>query len=250
MKKTELGSPISTHFLQEFRWLDLLRVILPMLIVVLSPTIYGLWRTLYGYSNYGPAAAATWGRNWFLLGGFLVIFLLIYSLNRLRKAHTWVEVYTWGLLFSFPPGRKRMLYWEDIIGITNYSVTKSFLGIQGKTKNHLIIHSRKYKPIKCHPLIKNLAGLKKTIKKQVYERLKPKFLTAFRDGKTIPFGDILISKQSIVLQKTEVPWSYIEGFSVQKGILFIKLTAQSQIEIPIRNIFNLEILVSIIKTEI
>lgn len=250
MKKPDLGSPITKYHLKELRWSDLLRVFLPLFLIVLAPTIYGLWRTLYGFSSFGPAAAASWGRTWFLIGGILVLFLLFYSLNRLKKAHTWIEVYQWGLYFHYPLGRKKLVNWEDILGLTSYSVNRSFFGLGKNTDHRLVLHSRRFTPILCHPRIKGLGGLKKNIKKQVYERTQPKFLQAFKTGEIIPFGEVSLSKRSLFLPKQEIPWDYLEGISVQKGIFIIKLTDQNQIEIPIRRIQNLEILVHLIKTEI
>jgi hypothetical protein len=102
----------------------------------------------------------------------------------------------------------------------------------------------------CHPGIQDRAGLKKTIKKQVYNRLRPSLLQTFQRGEIIPFGDISISKQKLLLPNKEIPWEYIEGISVQKGLLILKLSAQKQIKIPIRDIQNIEILIHLIKTEI
>ncbi len=250
MKKSDLGTPITRYYLKELRWIDLLRVFLPLILLVLAPVIYGLWRTLYGYSNFGPAAAASWGRNWFFAGGILVIFLLLYSLNRLKKAHTWIEVYRWGVYFHYPLGRKKMINWEDITGITSYSLTKFFLGFGKKTEHHMVLHSRRYNSIRCHPGIKGISVLKKYIKKQVYQRLQPKILQDFNSGEVIPFGVVSLSKKSIYLPKREIPWDYLEGISVQKGQFIITLADHNQIEIPIRKIQNLEIIVHLIKTEI
>jgi hypothetical protein len=250
MKSTDLGSPITKYHLQELKWKDLLRVFFPLLVIVLSPTVYGFWRTIYGYTNFGPAAAASWGRNWFLVGGILVILLLVYSLSRIIKAHTWVEIYSWGLLIQIPPGRKRILPWDDIFGITSYSIAKSFLGLSKNVKDYLVLHSRRYKPIKLHPDLKDISGLKKTLKKQVYARIKTKVIHAFGGGEIIPFGGLSISQKNIYLAKQEIPWDFIDGISVQKGKLTISFTEMKQIDIPIRNIYNLELLIHIIKTEI
>lgn len=250
MKKPDLGTPITRYNLKELRWKDLLREFLPRLILVLVPTLYGLWRTLYGYSNFGPAAAANWGRDWFLAGGGLLVLLLIYSFNRLKKAHTWVELYSWGLLFHFPPNRRRQIKWEDVTGLTSFSVTRTFLGIGKKTRQHLILHSRQSPSVACHPGIKDLEGLKKTIKRQVYGRLKPGLVNAFKQGKTLGFGEVSVSKKSLLLPKGEIPWEFVEGIDVQKGVFQINLSAQKRIEIPIRKLHNLEILIHLIRTEI
>ena len=71
-----------------------------------------------------------------------------------------------------------------------------------------------------------------------------------KDGKTIPFGSISISKKKAILPSTEIPWEFLEGISLEKGNFQIKLTAGNTIEIPIRNLINLEILIQLIKTEI
>ena len=146
-KRSELGSPITKYCLQEIRWRDLWTVFFPLSLVVLIPIGIGFWRTLYGYSNYGPAAAASWGRNWFILGGLFVILLLLYTYKRLIRAHTWIELYSWGLYLHFPPGRKRLLKWEDITGITSYSISKRFLRVIRRTKHFLTLHSLRYSPL-------------------------------------------------------------------------------------------------------
>jgi hypothetical protein len=114
----------------------------------------------------------------------------------------------------------------------------------------LILHSRRYPPLQCHPDLHDREGLKKTIKKQVYPRLRPRLLQAFQGGKIIPFGEVTISKQKLSLPKQEIPWEYIDGITVQKGIFIVKLSAEKRIEIPIRKIQNIEILIHLIKTEI
>ena len=250
MKRVELGTPIIKYHLKELGWKDLLRVFLPLLLVVLAPLFYGFWRTLYGYFSFGPAAASSWGRNWFLISGLLVILLLFYTLNRLIKAHTWVEVYRWGLVIQYPPGRKKILAWDDINGLTSYSVSRSFMGINSKIRDYLLIHSRKYNTLKCHPGLNDLTGLKNTIKKQVYGRLKPKLVQAFSSGEVLSFGELAISKQALFLPDQEIPWEFIKEITVEKGMLMIQLTEQKRIEVPIRKIFNLEIMIHLIKTEV
>ena len=249
-KRSELGSPITRYSLQEIQWHDLWTVFLPLSLVVLTPIGIGIWRTLYGYSSFGPAAAAAWGRNWFLLGGLLTIFLLLYTLRRLTRARTWVEIYSWGVYLHSPPGRRRMLKWEDITGITSYSITKRFLRVIRRTKHFLTLHSIRYSPLPCHPDLKKREGLKRTIKKQVYRQLKPKLENEFKSGKIIPFGEISISKGALHLKKQDIPWEFMEGITVDKGIFNLNLTTQKRIELPIRKMQNLEILIHLIKTEI
>ncbi len=250
MKETNQDNPITKYYLQDLTWRDFLRVFLPLIIVVLIPLVYGLWRTLYGYSSFGPAAAAAWGRTWFYIAGILVILVLLYTYRRLKRAHTWINVYSWGLKFHFPPGRQRILKWDEVVGITSYSINKSLLRRARRKKHYLILYSKKYRPLQVHPGIKDHEGLKKIIKKHSYKHLQPRLSQAFIKGITLPFGDVSISKDKLILPKVEVPWDYIEGISVEKGDFIINLTERNSIEIPIRKIVNLEILIHLIKTEI
>jgi hypothetical protein len=250
MNAAQQKNPLTEYHLQRLEWRDLARVFLPLILVILSPLGYGFWRTLYGYSSFGPAAAAKWGRPWFLLSGILVIPLLLYSLRRLKRAHNWIKIYSWGIQYHQPLRRKKQLKWNEIQGITYYSVSKSFLGLFKNTINHLILYSAKYSPFRCHPELAGKSGLKKVIKQQVYEGLKPRLVQSFRKGKTIPFGGVSISSEKILLPKVEIPWNFVEGIAVEKGALNVKLTAQNTIEVPIHNLINLEILIHIIKTEI
>jgi hypothetical protein len=250
MKETNQEIPVTTFHLQELRWRDFLRVFLPLIIIVLIPLGYGLWRTLYGYSSFGPAAAAAWGTTWFYVAGILLIFLLLYTFRRLRRAHTWIDIFSWGLEFHFPPNRKRRLKWDEIVGITSYSVNRSLLKLSKRKKHYLILYSGRYRPLLCHPGIKDQDGLKKIIKKHTYKHLQPKLAQAFLQGKTLPFGEVSISKDKLILPKSEVPWDYLEGIAVEKGSFIVKLTAKNTIEIPIRKIVNLEVLIHLIKTEI
>lgn len=250
MKTSKKITPLSEYRLQELGWKAILQVFLPLILVVLSPLFYGLWRTLYGYSSYGPAAASTWGRIWFFISGILVIFLLFYTLRRLRRSHTWVQIYTWGIQYHLPLRKKKYLKWEEISGISIYSVNKSFTPLINNTKHYLVLYSKKYRPFVCPPGLTRRPGLVKVIRDQVYKRLQPRLTQAFKDGKTIPFGGISISKEKAILPSTEIPWEFLDGASIEKGNFQIKLTAGNTLEIPIRNLINLEILVQLIKTEI
>ena len=250
MDAAQHDHPLAEYHLQELRWQDLLRVFLPLVLLVLGPFGYGLWRTLYGYSSFGPAAAASWGRVWFLISGVLVIPLLFYTLRRLRKAHTWVKIHSWGIEYHQPLRRKKHLAWKDIQGITTYSISRSVLGLLRRTRHYLIIYSAISPPFHCHPELTRQAGLTKVIKQQVYEILKPKLTTAFKEGKTIPFGGVSLSKEQMILPKVTVPWKFLEGISVEKGSFLVKLTAQNSINVPIQKLINLEILIHLIKTEI
>ena len=250
MSRKRQETPITKYCLQDLLWRDLLRVFLPLFLLVLIPLGYGIWRTLYGYSSFGPAAAAKWGRIWFLISAILTLFVLLYSLRRLFRAHTWVHIFDWGLKVNSPLRPVRRLPWSEIQGITSYSVNKTFLGIINRKKDHTILYAQRYRPIRIHPDLKDRVGLIKIIKKHTYKNLQPILQKAFIQGRTIPFGGVSVSKAKLTLPKTEVPWDYVEGIKVQQGLFLVNLTEKNSLEVPIRNIINLEILLQLIKSEI
>jgi hypothetical protein len=250
MKPSQHITPLSEYRLQVLDWKAVFQVFLPLILLVLAPLTYGLWRTLYGYSSFGPAAALRWGRAWFIISGILLVFLLLYTLRRLIRSHTWVRIYPWGVQYHLPLRPKKNLAWEDISGISTYSISKSFTPLINKTKHYLVLYSGKSRPFVCHPELSKRPGLKRVIKEQVYKLLKPKLTQAFKAGRTIPFGGLSITKTKAILPSTEVPWEFLAGISIEKGNFLIKLTAGNTIQIPIRNLINLEILVQLIKTEI
>lgn len=250
MRTSKKVNPLSEYRLQDLGWRAVFQVFLPLTLLVLSPLIYGLWRTLYGYSSFGPAAALQWGRTWFIISGILVIFLLLYTLRRLSRSHTWVRIYSWGIQYHRPLSRKKHLKWDEISGISTYSINKSFTPLVNNTKHYLVLYSRNSRPFVCHPGLTRRPGLVKVIKSQVYKILRPRLTQAFKEGKTLPFGGLSISKKKAILPAMEIPWEFLAGVSIEKGNFLIKLTAGNTVEIPIRNLINLDILVQLIKTEI
>ena len=141
-RNTRQETPITVYSLQELVWKDLLRVFLPLVCLVLIPLGYGLWRTLYGYSSFGPAAAAQWGKTWFLIAAILTVFVLLYAFRRLKRAHTWVKIFAWGLKIHYPLGSVKKLPWDEIQGITSFSINKTLLGLVNRKKDHTILYSK------------------------------------------------------------------------------------------------------------
>jgi len=250
MKASKQVNPLAEYRLQELGWKSVFRVFLPLVLLVLAPLAYGLWRTLYGYSSFGPAAAYEWGRTWFFISAVLILFLLLYTLRRLRRAHTWVRIHPWGIQYHLPLRRVKSLKWEQITGISTYSIKKSFTPLITRTKQYMVLYSGNSRPFSCHPELTSRKGLKKVIKNQVYKLLKPKLAAAFKEGKIIPFGGLSITKQEAVFPDKQIPWEFLEGISIEKGNFCMKLTAGNEIAVPIRNLINLEILIQLIKTEI
>lgn len=248
--KKDLGPLIADLQVQPFRWRDLFLVFGPLFMLVLTPVGYGLWRTYYGYTNFGPAAARSWGRSWFWLAAGLLILLLLYALRRLMRARYRVELRRNGLWIESPPGKKTALAWDQIWGVTSYSSRKYFPFKKSKFHHHLFLHPTQGKPIPIHKDLQNINALMKTTKKEVYRRIQPKFLRALNDGKEVPFGAVSMTKENLIYQKQVIPWQYIEQISVRHGILHINLTWDHHLKIQVKKLQNIEVLIQFIESEI
>jgi hypothetical protein len=248
--KRDLGPRITELQVQPFRWRDLFLVFGPLLLLVLAPIGYGIWRTYYGYTNFGPAAARSWGRSWFWLAAALLLLLLFYALRRVLRAHYRIEVRQSGLWIESPPARKLALDWDQIWGVTTFSSRK--VNPLGKSKyhQHLILHPIQGKPIRVHKGLQKINGLIKTTKKEVYRRIKPKFLKALKNGKQVPFGAVSITRENLVYQQQVIPWRYIEQISVRHGILHVILTSEQNLKIQVKKLQNIEVLIQFIESEI
>lgn len=241
---------MTTFHVQPLRWQDLATTFLPLILLVLAPLGYGLWRTFYGYTNFGPASARLWGRFWFYIAAILLIFVLLYTLRRLLRAHRRVEVHSLGLRIYLPPVKRVNLRWEDISALSTTTSRQSFLGWKSKPRNKLKMISTDDKTLKLDHRFKELTDLITIVKEQVYPLIKPSLVNAFHQGKVLDFGAISLSRTGLSTHEQDLPWSYIKGLTAENGYFSIKLSPQKQIQIPLRSIYNIEILIQIIKEEV
>ncbi|MDZ7845029.1 MAG: DUF6585 family protein [Anaerolineales bacterium] len=245
-----LGTRVTTYHVQPLRWRDLGTTFLPLIFSVLAPLGYGLWRTFYGYTNFGPASARYWGRFWFYTAGILLIFVLLYTLRRLLRAHRRVEIHSQGLRIFLPPIRRVDLRWEEISALSTTTSRSSFLSWKSKPRNKLKIIARDGKSLTLDHRFKELADLITLVKEQVYPLVKPRLVSAFHQGKELDFGAISLSRTGLRVQDQDLPWSYIKGLTAENGSFSIKLSPQKQIQVPLRSVYNIEILIQIIKEEV
>lgn len=245
-----LGTLVTTFHVQPLRWRDLGTTFLPLIVLVISPLGYGLWRTYYGYTNFGPAPARTWGRTYFFVSAFLVLGLLLYTLRRLIRAHRKVKVHTLGLKAHLPPGRQVTLRWEEIYQISSSSSQRSFLGLKSRPRHRLVLRGANGKQLTLDHRIRGLPDLIQIVKEQVHPLLLPQLKTAFHQGKLLDFGRLSLARKGLAIEDKILPWSYIKGIKAQEGFLKIILSPQKQIEIPLQDLYNLELLVKLLKEEI
>lgn len=249
-KTPQFGSVITRFHVQPLRWRHVALLFLPLILVILGLVGMGYRRAIYGYTNYGPVAARTWGQPWFQAALGLTLPLLLYALRRLHRAKFRFSVHKQGLTIRRPPGHKTRLRWEEITGLTITSTKSNFLGWNSTPRHKCILHPRRGKAIQLDSRFKHLPDLIQLLKKQIYPRLLPAYRTAFQQGQDLPFGALAISRQHLTYRDKQVPWTYIEGMTAQNGNLIVHLGSRKEIKVPARDIKNMELLVKFIKEEV
>ncbi len=247
-KKTiPLGQLTTVHHAQALRWRDLLSTFIPLGLVVLSPLGYGVWRSYYGYTHFGLAAAESWGRPWFLVSAIVALPLLLYALRRLRRAHLWVAVHAHGIRVHRPPGRVQAIPWGQVEGLSTSLTHNTFLGWKSQTRHSLTIYAINQAPIRLDDRLPRLPGLIASLKAHVYPRLRPQIRQAHKAGKALYFGPLKISEQGLDYKEKKLFWRDIDQVTIHKGCLQIHPHLVKAIRIPTKKILNIELLIELLE---
>ncbi|MEA2008550.1 MAG: DUF6585 family protein [Chloroflexota bacterium] len=249
-KNIPLGSLTTLHHAQPLRWRDLLTTFIPLGLLVLSPLGYGLWRSYYGYTHFGVAAAASWGLPWYILSAVGSIPYLLYTFRRLRRAHLWVAVHAQGIRIHRPPNRLKTFPWKQIEGLGIATTQKTFLLWHAKPRHSLTIYAINTPPIQLNDRLPNLPELIASAKAQVYPRLRAQLREAYQAGQTLYFGVLTISKRGLSHKETTFSWSDIDQVSVKKGRFQILSILGKKTRIPAKNILNIELLIELLEEEV
>lgn len=236
-----LGTITQVYQAQALRWRDLVTTFIPLSVVVLLPLGVGILRSYDGYTHYGTAAASMWGKPWFSLSLLFLLGLLGYALYRLYRAHQWVAVHQGGIRIHLPPGRKTILLWSQLEGISTRSIHSTFLGFQIGVKHNLTIYPEGMKAIQIPAAIPDLAELGEELKQHLYPRLKQELAEQVRSGRPVYFGSVWISRQSLGINQESFPWKDISEINLRDGSVIVKFHNRTIRKIKMGSILNPEL---------
>lgn len=250
-RSKSLGSQIAIYRCRPFQGRGFKLFLLWGALSVLAPLGYGFYRAQYAYAKYGPVAARFWSRPWYLLAGAALLILLILLWLRWRRARRFVAVHQNGLRLRL--SRRKDYLWGQISGVASGTVETHLLGKTLRASHKAELYPAVDPPIHLDDSLENLPELLTRIKANLYPRLLPDMLQAFKEGKRLYFGSLSISPNELRLQARGAPprtisWEEIEGISLQAGMLTIKPQNQSPIRLPVARVPNLELLLQIIQT--
>lgn len=230
------------------RWFDFFTWVLLGTVAVLLPLLYGFYRQQYAYRNFGPVAAATWSRPWYILAITAIITFFILAIYRLLLTRRFVAVYKHGVKLALS-GHK-VLSWKEIAGIASSVTQYKFLGRPLRINYHAKLYPNLGKPIHLDNSLQGLPELLTHIKAKLYPRITPSLRSDFNQGKWLHFGPISIQQWTIRIRKKQYSWSEIENISVNRGKLIIETNSNIRHTLQVAEIPNIEILLQIIQHEV
>lgn len=218
----------------------------PGTIAVFAPLTYGLWVANNAYMQFGPVAAESWSRPWFLLATTALVPLTLLAFYRLYISRRYITVHENGLSLRLSPLYTQNLRWADINGIAAGNIQEQFLGITLRNQQKTTLFHRQGKPHKLDGRVENLPTLTEEIKRHLYPRLQQRLHSAFLEGKRLDFGSITIHRQGLQLRGKDVAWEQITHLGVQSGYLVVEYSGKKRWRQAVTKIANLELLTHIV----
>lgn len=247
-QSNSLGPLLAYANHRPLRWFDFFTWVLLGIVAVLLPLLYGFYRQRYAYRNFGPVAAATWSRPWYILAIIALIAFLILAIYRLLLTRRFVAVYKHGIRLAL--SAQKVLRWNEIAAIACSITQYKFLGLPLRTNYRAKLYPNLGKPIHLDNSLQDLPELLTNIKAQLYPRITPTLRSDFNQGKWLHFGPISIQQWTIRIRKKQYSWSEIKNISVDRGKLITETNSNVRHTLQVAEIPNIEILLQIIQQEV
>jgi len=242
--RRSLGPLIAAYRYRPLRWREMLLYLGVGLLAVGIPLTYGIIKYRDGYNNHGELAAITWSRPWFLVAVFALISCSLLLVHRLRLAGRYIAIHQKGLYLVVQ--QVFVLRWEEISGIATAAFQPSFFGIRRGIRYRATIFPNLGRTMVINGPYEKLPECITHLKARLYPLLTAELRPTFMDGKWVYFGPVAIQRDTLRLQKKQIPWDEVSRVSVAKGNLVVELVDHSSKRIPVDQIPNIEILLQLI----
>ncbi len=243
----KLGSLVHIYADRPLSWRDFTTRFLPGTLLTLLPLAYGLWRSWYGLSYYGPAAAASWGRPWFILSAAALVPLAWWSYHRVRRAQRRVTIYQNGLRIQGSGRINRAYLWRNLSGITVHQTRERFLWIPLRELCQITLHPHIGPAVRIDPRIPHLPELAARIKGKLYPHLLQALRSQRQAGQNLYFGSVSLAPTGIDLKGTVYPWEQVVLINLESGYLKIDLANHRKKKVSVADILNIELLIQLIQ---
>jgi hypothetical protein len=209
----------------------------------------GVWRAYLAFQHYGPALV--W--RWSTLSWIAAAALALVGLGSLFTLWRWydLKITAHANGMTIQRKRKRFIYfWRHVRIIRTISSRYLLpsLGASPRSEVQLILANRK--TVRLTHQVDGLDQLVETIKERVYPRLMGDYVKAFRMGKAIKFGPLILTLDSVKYRRRSIPWDQVRGTEISRGkldVLWEEGKRSARMSIPTRKIPNVEICFQLIR---
>lgn len=242
-----LGALVTIYADRPLSWRDFWTRFLPGVLFAMLPLAYGLWRSWFGRSYFGPAAAAAWGRPWFLVSAAAVALLAWWAYRRVRRAGRRIKIYQNGVRIQARGRRDRAFLWRDLSGISVRQMRERFLWIPMGEHCRVTLYPHIGSPLRLDPRIPRLAELAARIKGKIYPGLLKALRSQRQAGRNLYFGPVSLTPAGLTLRGAAYAWEQVIRIDVKAGYLRVELKNHRTQKVSVGEIPNIELLIQLIQ---
>ncbi|HID83764.1 MAG TPA: hypothetical protein EYP54_01350 [Anaerolineales bacterium] len=175
---------------------------------------YGLWRAYFGYTKYGPAAAALWPRPYLLASALGALLTLAYAFPRWRRARALWRLTPQGIS---PGPRQPIIPWKEVQGlVTDFAPHHQRL--------HLLTAKGRWQ---ITPVPQAIRQALSYLQVQLYPHLAARWRQTWEQGQAIPLGRWLAWPNGMQIGRRHIPWQEMQRLHLAQGHLVIELAHRS-----------------------
>lgn len=209
----------------------------------------GVWRAYLAFQHYGPALVWRWSTpSWIAAAAFALI-----GLGSLFTLWRWydLKITAHANGMTIQRKQKRFIYFWRHVRIIRTIASRYLLpslGASPRSEVQMILVNRK--TLRLTHQVDGLNQLVETIKERVYPRLMSDYVKAFRMGKAIKFGPLILTLDSVRYRRRSILWDQVRGTEIAHGKLNVQWEDEkraARLSVPTRKIPNVEICFQLIR---
>ena len=152
------------------------------------------------------------------------------------------EIFKNGIQYRSIFLRRHAYYWSELSGIASSATRITFFGKDIQTIPSGVIYLYTGKSIELTNRFQNIPRLVEIVKSKTYPLIWPTLKSTFRSGSTAQFGRLTLTREHLHIAKKSIPWESVSRLRVESGFLVVELRDNSEQQVPISDIPNLELL--------
>lgn len=246
MESNLSGTPIASFKGKSLSWKQVFLQVLPLMMVALSPALYGAWRVYYLYTFFGPAAVTKNDNNWFFASGVLILIISLLLLVRYIISTCQVTIHSEGIQIDKLFRNQVSILWDDIVEIKTLHYKHAFLNRNSQVNHRLLLRTNDG-TYKLDQSLQDLEKLIGVIKEKTFPLILRDNLQGFDNGDSLKFGPIEINQSNLNFDVHQIDWKEIKRINISSGWLSIFLENDQKFRTKTQKIPNIEIFLAIAK---